>query len=84
MGQGTYGGVGNNNGNYANVMLVPRVQVAPTYYGGGIGYVTIPTRTMQRQVIARQFFAAGGIRLGGGIQRNLGYPVQQGRQVYLR
>jgi hypothetical protein len=57
------GGGGYGNGGFQGAGMVPRVQVAPGGFGngGGIRFVTIPTPRLTTQVMARQFFQAGGI-----------------------
>lgn len=64
---GNYGG-NSNGGSPGNVAVaIPRVSVAYDYRTGlgGIRYVTVQAPVVQRQQIARQFFSAGGVRVGG-------------------
>jgi hypothetical protein len=50
-------GGGQNNGNMGNTSIN-----GMSANNGGFRYVTVPTPRATSQVIARQFFAAGGIR----------------------
>ncbi len=77
-GAGT-GVLGNYGGNYAGNGLtgfgagaaygnIARVAVAPVGFGiGGLRYVTRPTFTLYSQSVARGFFTAAGVNMGGGV-----------------
>jgi hypothetical protein len=81
-GYGSQGGYnGNQNYNSSYFVAPPRVYIAPGWGSAGVSYVSVPTPTMQSQMVARSFFAGGVVALTRVNQAGAAYAYTGGRVV---